>query len=389
MDGSVFYLLIFAIFIILIAQFWRRSKEEEENTRKESEERQRIEDERKRTEKRNRLEARKAYVKSIFEKNLGELTNAYSAWKSLEDFDHGYLTFSELNSWIEKYKILFEKINGLEFRDLGFDKDLESTIDSFIKVFELKEKIRLQRNNRFVIEEKKKFKSLFDQIESRCLDEQQREAIIRDEDNNLVVAGAGSGKTTTIVGKLEYINLRYHPDPNSILLISFTRKSALDLKNRIGNLGVTASTFHRFGLEVITEAEGEKPSIYDESNFNTFIRQTFGRLCKDGSYLDKAVVYFSSLMKQTQPLFSFHTQGEHIQYLKDQNIRPYKVLIDKKDNKVTYKREIVKSFEECIIANFLYFNNIEYQYEANYEHKTNDKIYRQYKPDFTINKDGI
>ena len=52
---------------------------------------------------------------------------------------------------------------------------------------------------------------------------QQRTAIITDEDNNLVIAGAGSGKTTTIVGKVKYIIDRYKAKPEEIPLISFTQ----------------------------------------------------------------------------------------------------------------------------------------------------------------------
>ena len=51
---------------------------------------------------------------------------------------------------------------------------------------------------------------------------QQRTAIITDEDDNLIIAGAGSGKTTTIVGKFKYIIDRYKAKPEEILLISFT-----------------------------------------------------------------------------------------------------------------------------------------------------------------------
>ena len=52
--------------------------------------------------------------------------------------------------------------------------------------------------------------------------------------------------------------------------------------------------------------------------------------------------------------------------------------------KQTFQREIVKSVEECKIANFLFFNNVEYQYEFPYEHQVADKKHSQWKPDFTI-----
>ena len=54
-----------------------------------------------------------------------------------------------------------------------------------------------------------------------------------DEDNNLIIAGAGSGKTTTIAGKVKYLTEKLGVDKSKILLISFTRKSAKDMIDRI------------------------------------------------------------------------------------------------------------------------------------------------------------
>ena len=66
----------------------------------------------------------------------------------------------------------------------------EKKIDSFLKSF----------NDIFIKEEKLKFKNYFDK-----LTESQKEAVIIEEENNLVVAGAGSGKTSVIVSKIGYI----------------------------------------------------------------------------------------------------------------------------------------------------------------------------------------
>ena len=50
-----------------------------------------------------------------------------------------------------------------------------------------------------------KFKTLFDKIEDNPLSIQQRKSIVTDEDSTLVVAGAGTGKTSTVVGKVSYL----------------------------------------------------------------------------------------------------------------------------------------------------------------------------------------
>lgn len=60
-------------------------------------------------------------------------------------------------------------------------------------------------NNQFVAQEKLRYKAFFSSISGRALDEQQKDAVVTDEDHNLVIAGAGSGKTLTISAKVKYL----------------------------------------------------------------------------------------------------------------------------------------------------------------------------------------
>ena len=61
-----------------------------------------------------------------------------------------------------------------------------------------------QYNQDYVLAQKEKLEGYFNDIEGKTLDEQQRTAIITDENSNLIMAGAGSGKTLTILGKVQY-----------------------------------------------------------------------------------------------------------------------------------------------------------------------------------------
>jgi DNA helicase-4 len=60
-------------------------------------------------------------------------------------------------------------------------------------------------NRRFIAAEIERCNDLFNDIDGKSLDEQQREAVVTDELNNLVIAGAGSGKTLTISAKVNYL----------------------------------------------------------------------------------------------------------------------------------------------------------------------------------------
>lgn len=114
------------------------------------------------------------------------------------------------------------------------------------------ENYRTSFNNEFLQYELNESQSLLSNIDGgKSLDNQQREAIIRDEDNSLIIAGAGCGKTTTIMGKVNYINNRLKISPEEILLISFTKKSAEDLASKVSIRGIDAKTFHKLGLDII------------------------------------------------------------------------------------------------------------------------------------------
>lgn len=82
------------------------------------------------------------------------------------------------------------------------------------------------------------------------LDENQKKAVIIDEINTLIIAGAGSGKTLTIVGKINYLINKQNINPRDILCISFTNDSCNSLKEKV-NDAVEVLTFHKLALKVL------------------------------------------------------------------------------------------------------------------------------------------
>lgn len=329
------------------------------------------------------LETQKVLI-DFFQDRLDQIKNINLTFSEFLHLTSGYFTNYQLVSWLNENQVLYDEIIGKPFEKINLPEESVRVLRSFLNYYENGELIRNDFNNRFVHYELENYQDFFDNIEGRKLDRQQRLSIIKDEDNQLVVAGAGAGKTTTIVGKVRYIIARYNIKPEEILMISFTRKSSSDLSKRIDVSGLDPKTFHKLGLHIITEFEGEKPSIYDENQFMMFVKQTFKNELKDVQYLEKVVEYFLTYLKIEKSPFEFKTQGEYIQYLKDQNFRSYKLKKILFSGKVTMQREVVKSVEECKIANFLFFNDIEYEYEHPYEYQTSDKNFSQYKPDFTI-----
>lgn len=237
-------------------------------------------------------------------------------------------------------------------------------------------------NTEYVKQEIQRNKDLFDNIEKNPLTEEQRKSVVVDEDANLVIASAGSGKTSVIVAKTAWILEKEDRKPSEVLLLAFASAARKEMGERLAgrilrsDIGeVSVHTFHSFGLHVIGQATEEKSSLSklaeDEQQLVEFIKSTIQQKLSDPNFRDLVNTWFEEFFAKYESHFDFENQGQYWDYLRKNNIR-------------SLKGEKLKSFEECQVANFLALNGIEYQYEANYQHKTANSQYRQYKPDFFL-----
>ena len=87
--------------------------------------------------------------------------------------------------------------------------------------------------------------------------DRQKEAILATEGPLLILAGAGSGKTTVVVNKIAYILEQSLARPYQILAITFTNKAANELKDRVEGLigdgaeGMWIGTFHSVCMKIL------------------------------------------------------------------------------------------------------------------------------------------
>lgn len=106
------------------------------------------------------------------------------------------------------------------------------------------------------------------------MSDEQISAIAGASHNTLVLAGAGTGKTTTIVGYVSWILKNKLADPGEILVLSYTNSSAHEMRDRIikeTGAEVRAGTFHSVGLEICQKATAYKPSVAKESTLEDVI----------------------------------------------------------------------------------------------------------------------
>ncbi|WP_313118817.1 DNA helicase IV, partial [Pantoea septica] len=105
----------------------------------------------------------------------------------------------------------------------------------------------------------------FATVESSPLNVSQSEAVVNGEDAVLVLAGAGSGKTSVLVARAGWLLRRKLAAPDQILLLAFGRQAAEEMNNRIrSRLGVAdiqARTFHALALHIIREGSNKQPVV--------------------------------------------------------------------------------------------------------------------------------
>ena len=225
------------------------------------------------------------------------------------------------------------------------------------------------------------------------LDEDQRRVVLTDEDYCLVVAGAGAGKTTTVAAKVKYLVEKQHIDPKEILVISFTNKAVNELKQRIiGDLHIECpiATFHSTGNAILHIHNPEKLNIVDDSKLYYVVQDYFREsILRNESAVNNLILFFASYFdapyegKDLNAFFN-HIAKSNFTTMRSELDDFKKQVIDTRTKKaVTIQSEVMRSNQEVEIANFLYLNGIDYEYEPMYPY---DILFarKPYTPDFII-----
>lgn len=343
-------------------------------------------------------------------------------------------------AFLESYTNQFLK-EGKKYaeRSLGYESPL---IQKFMKVYENPMQYLLDMNKEYIENELRACNEMFNDIDGKSLDVNQRNAVVNDDLRQLVVAGAGSGKTLTVAAKVKYLVERKGINPKDILLISFTRKSAKEMEDRIHKLGIDidSSTFHKYGLSIIRNVNKKMPDIADD------IGKYIDRYIKEKIYSDNKLAkdFLNLLGTLMLPVFDGEVkigdrieieQGQNMVTLKEmyeaneknkrseeldneieelkKKLMPFRRKLDKMENdedrdvaiylnvkekvkllekainnkvaeKRTIRNEKLKSVEEVMLANYFFLDGVEYEYEKLYPYDPEDNYRKNYRPDFYL-----
>ena len=296
------------------------------------------------------------------------------------DLNNGFygkvISATQEKDFINHYKAHFQEAYSLLKKLEAFNITSSETISKFINDFGAISKLVKQHNEGVITFLLDTHKDFFDHCLKYPLDKQQRRSIVSEEDNCLVVSSAGSGKTSSIVGKVKYLTEIKGIAPERILLISYTNKAAAELTERMATNGLKGYTFHKLAIDIIGKTTGTKPSICD--NTDSLFVDIYHKLLDKSSFKKSIVEYFVDY--QTNEADWEQRKNERREQLSGQKNVQLKAMLPDMDGRAIY----VRSEQEKKICFVLSSLGVKFRYEEPYEHQLADEMHSQYRPDFSI-----
>lgn len=288
-----------------------------------------------------------------------------------------------LSPMLERARMLNQRLLS-KLPEEAIEPDIRESITMIQSFIQNASKMRQEAVAKFEDHQLSAWSRLFDTFESHPLTREQRRAIVTDEDATLVLAGAGSGKTSVITAKAGYLLQSGTRKPNEILILAFARDAAREMSRRLQEKcceHLEASTFHALAYNIIGTVEGCKPALAahatDEKAFLYLIKTILRDQVHSGNAVSKSIIrWFSYARAEQKDAWDFKTKHDYYQFIEKSDLR-------------TLQGELVKSFEELMIANWLFENGIAYEYEPVYEHSVSESGYKKYCPDFRLIRSGI
>jgi DNA helicase-4 len=308
-----------------------------------------------------------------------------------------YISRSDLAPWVETAQGMCARL-PLASTVFPFTLLHGGLVKRFVKTVRGCFRLLDARNDHFVYE--RLGAPVLDSISRTPLTDEQRRAVLHDEDVVLVIAGAGTGKTTTLLAKAAYLVLQERIPPDQILILSFLVKVREELRARLQQLhapgieDLPVHNLHSFANELIARVEGKKASVSrlakDEAR-SEFVQAALDTML--GGQCAQSVLGFAIHdMPSVAPLGASETET----YWSEWRIQRRRSL----------SGHYVRSLEELRIADYLFCMGVRFEYEAKYrpadslpapgdgnrqEYRrdlylpaTSDEYRREYKPDFYL-----
>ncbi len=306
---------------------------------------------------------------------------------SVENIENALKPFSSSTSYLPERvsRPLLAKTNELVERTLPpiaktvrrtRDSTMLQQLESVIQDTSQLHRLLTEQNDQYVKRAIAQHSKLL--VEELRLDSSQQEATVRDDERNLVIAAAGSGKTRTLTARVRYL-LEHAIPPTAILAVTFTKKATEEMEDRLkqmgvsvagrGQEGVTVSTLHAMGMRVVQASFSGPISVADDNWTESLVARVL-RDARSAGDPPLAGLYFNAILH----------------FYRNEDERAPAVGGD-----LTYRTlrgEHVRSMGERIIADFLFTHHVLYKYEAKASWAQVGMGRTAYHPDFSLLETG-
>lgn len=308
-----------------------------------------------------------------------------------------YISHTDIRRSISKINDVGEDLAHPFFDPDLLPEQVQCNLKLFRKITEPDSSYLKDINENFVEKSIQQFSYLFEKLEEFPLNEEQMRAAIINEDRNLLIAAAGSGKTSTIVAKAIYLVCAGLARPEEILILVYNKDAQIELDNRFGmllgvapkyNVPLKVKTFHSYGYEILSEIENNKPKISEFARggkkgqsrlFTKLIKHLYDN---DTSFMAAWREFLLMGKYPTPDLFKVKSKREYDYLLQKLGAIRRNLPEGRQFLIPTIDGKEVKSFEEARIANWLALNGVEYKYERRYINPSNPNEKFNYNPDF-------
>lgn len=301
--------------------------------------------------------------------------NGFLNYSKREKIINTHKSLYELTSELNKFPIFLKNRIYQEFPNVKSFREYYKDLINYKNLSDEKPNRIKKLNERMLDDEIKDNPEFFKDI----TDPNKRRAIVIDENNVKVNAGAGTGKTFTIQNKVKYLIEKRGISPKKILCLCYTGDGAEDLnkkvnKNRAENNQVEACTFHEFCRRVAKKC-GEDKGRPNRRLLKDIIINYSMELADDEKLI-KLIDYFSYYINSPADKEDINTYDELLDYENERDLKTLRKKFYESGANYTMKGETVDSIGELIIANYLFRHDIDYVYGEEYKSKLIEIVQR-------------
>ena len=325
------------------------------------------------------------------------------SYQTLFGAEH-YITAREISGLKTSFEIWAEQLSEKATYDYckenasPFRIDMEN-VNTCLRRFETLTQDAENHNSQYIDRIVEQNKSYFDNLLADIdpnikLDEEQRRAVVTDDDYCLLVAGAGAGKTTTMAAKVKYLVEKKHVPPEDIIVISYTRKAIDELKERINTglkIPARICTFHSFAYDIVRKFSDNPPEV-NYSAYNIIFEMLEKDIFNNKKLLRKLLLFLGYYFDLPADAMNFDNLNQYHLAKAAQDYETLrsgageyvkKVATQRQRSMRTLTGEYLRSVQEAQIANFLFLNGLDYEYEPVYPYAI-ESAKKKYTPDFII-----